>query len=247
MKRILLCAPIHEKEEVFKLYLKHIRKLTIPRDIHLDKLFILHNCESLKEHIEGEEKCIVYNNTNEYKKDEQTHYWEQNNFNDVVFMKNKLIEIMLQGKYDYIFYVDSDLMLHPNTLVDLYNADKDMISEIFWTKWNKNGKDEEMPNCWHYDHYGIFKHDLDRWRTEKSYFKVGMTGACTLIKRKVLEAGVNWLAIPNVSMSVWEDRAFCIKATVAGFEIWTSTNYPALHLYRKSFVDKFIKEGGSYE
>ena len=138
MKRILLCAPIHEKEEVFKLYLKHIRNLITPSDIHLD-------------------------NTNEYKKDEQTHHWEQNNFNDVVFMKNKLIEIMLQGKYDYIFYVDSDLMLHPNTLVDLYNADKDMISEIFWTKWTKDGKDEEMPNCWHYDHYGIFNVDQKKY------------------------------------------------------------------------------------
>lgn len=247
MKKILLCAPIHEKKEVFELYLKHLRKLIIPEDVNLDKLFVLHNCENLKQHLQADEGCIIYNNTNNYKKDEQTHHWEQNNFNDVVFMKNKLIEIMLKGKYDHIFYIDSDLMLHPNTLVDLYSADKDMISEIFWTKWNKYGNDEELPNCWHYDHYGIFKQDLDRWRTERGYFKVGMTGACTLIKRKVLEAGVNWNAIPNLSMSVWEDRAFCVKTVVAGFEIWTSTHYPAFHIYRDSLVDKFIKEGGLYE
>jgi hypothetical protein len=69
-----------------------------------------------------------------------------------------------------------------------------------------------------------------------------MTGACTLIKRKVLEAGVNWNPVNNVSFSKWEDRAFCIRAAVHGFEIWLDSHYPARHLYRDSEVEKYLAE-----
>jgi hypothetical protein len=74
-----------------------------------------------------------------------------------------------------------------------------------------------------------------------------MAGACTLIKRSVLEKNVNWNPIRNLSMSVWEDRAFCIRAAVNNVDIWIDTHYPAIHLYRQSEYDKFIKAGGVYE
>ena len=163
MKKILICAPIHEEKDIFELYLKHLRNLEIPANVEVSRFFILHNCEHLKDLINHDEQCFINNNKSEYKKDDNTHYWKQDNFNDVVAMKNMLIKIMLQQNFDYIFYVDSDLMLHKNTLVDLFKADKDMISELFWTKWTKEGHTEELPNCWHYDHYGIFKEDLDKW------------------------------------------------------------------------------------
>lgn len=247
MKKILICAPIHEKKEIFELYLKHLRNLEIPADVEVSRFFVLHNCEHLKELLNEDEQCFINNNKSEYKKDDNTHHWQQDNFNNVVAMKNMLIKIMLQQNFDYIFYVDSDLMLHKNTLVDLFEADKDMISEIFWTKWQKDGKEEEMPNAWHYDHYGFILEELQKLRHIKGYHRVGMTGACTLIKRKVLEAGVNWNMIPNLSITQWEDRAFCVKTTVAGFEIWTSNNYPAIHIYRDSILDNFIKGGGINE
>lgn len=247
MKKILICAPIHEKKEIFELYLKHLRNLKVPDGYEVHRHFILHNCEHLKELINADEHYYINNNKNEYKKDNNTHHWKQDNFNDVVAMKNALIHLMLQHNYDYIFYVDSDLMLHKKTLIDLFEADKDMISQIFWTKWQNDGKEEEMPNAWHYDHYSFIKEELEKLRNVKGYHRVGMTGACTLIKRKVLEAGVNWNMIPNLSITQWEDRAFCVKAAVAGFEIWTSNNYPAIHIYRPELLDKFLKGGGINE
>ena len=244
MKKILLCAPVHEKKHIFVEYLKALRKLEVPNGYKLDKMFVLHNCEHLTSLLAQDEGVVINNNKSKYTKDEQTHHWKQNNFNDVVAMKNMLIQIALQQNYDYIFYVDSDLILHEKTLIDLLEADKDMISEIFWTKWLNDGKEQEMPNAWHFDHYSFIQEELDKLRSVKGYHRVGMTGACTLIKRKVLKAGVNWNMIPNLSITQWEDRAFCIKATVAGFEIWTSNNYPAIHLYRESEYLKYM-EGGA--
>ena len=248
MTKILIAAPIHEDEKIFKLYLKHLRNLNIPKDVEVFKLFMLHNCENFSHLLEENEQGIIYNNITNYSKDETTHNWKADNFKDVTIMKNKLKDIALNENFDYIFYVDSDLMLHKNTLVDLLDADKDMISETFWTKWNNNGVEKDMPNCWHFDNYTFISKLFSKLIELKDYHRVGMTGACTLIKRKVLENPViNWNPINNISFTQWEDRAFCTRVSVAGFEIWTSNNYPAKHLYRTSEYDKFIEGGGINE
>jgi GT2 family glycosyltransferase len=246
--KILLCSPIHEKKEVFELYLKHIRNLEIPKNVQLDKFFILHNAENLKDCLEQDEKFTVYNNTTDYHKDDSTHYWKAQNFTDVVMMKNLLIEKAIKEKYDYIFYVDSDLMLHKKTLKSLFSANKDMVAEIFWTKWNDKEKGlQNLPNCWDLDHYQIFQKNLAIYKT-KGCFRTGMTGACTLIKRKVFENPiVNWNMIYNLSHSVWEDRAFCTRVAVAGYDIWIDTHYPAKHLYTDRIYNEFVEAGGINE
>lgn len=244
MIKILLCAPIHEKEEIFNLYLEHIRSLNIPSNVQLDKLFILHNCETLKKCLKNDERFLEYKNITSYEKTEKNHVWRDGNFKDVVSMKNYLIEYALTQNYDYIFFVDSDLMLHKETLNSLLNANKDMIAEIFWTKWDN--QEQAMPNCWSFDHYQIYDFDFAKWK-QKGVYQVGMTGACTLIKRKVLESGVNWNLINNLSMTQWEDRAFCVRAAASGFDIWIDTNFPAIHLYRESEYKKFVEGGGINE
>ena len=154
-------------------------------------------------------------------------------------MKNALLEKARKSNYDYIFYVDSDLVLHPKTLVSLLKADKGMIANIFWTKWDD--KTAPMPNCWHLDHYQILKPDLDKWK-EAGYYRVGMTGACTLIKREVFAIPfINWNKIYNISHSMWEDRAFCTRVAVAGHEIWIDSHYPAHHIYTQSEYYKYLE------
>ena len=67
-------------------------------------------------------------------------------------------------------------------------------------------------------------------------YGVGGLGACTLIKRNVLEAGVNFSKISNLSF--WgEDRHFCIRAIVLGFPLHVDTHLPAYHIYRSSDIE----------
>lgn len=245
-KKVLLCAPIHEDKKIFELYLKHIRLLEVPQNVKLDTYFILHNSENLQNCLEPFDRFEIYNNTSKYKKDEITHYWERENFSDVVKMKNKLMDIAYRENYDYIFYVDSDLMLHNKTLVTLLNANKHMIAQIFWTDWNNTG--DELPNCWNADHYAFSEGEISKWKNEKGSFRVGMTGACTLISKELFRHPcVNWNPIYNMSNSVWEDRAFCTRVACAGAEIWINTEFPALHIYRTSILEKFIKDGAINE
>jgi hypothetical protein len=228
MNRIMIGAPVRQDEETFVKYLESLKKLNT-EGLEVDYFFILHNSKNLEKYLKPDQ-FYIYESKNEYVKNE-THEWSNDNLKDVIFMKNALISKVLRDKYDYFFLVDSDIILHENTLQHLIKQDKSIISEIFWTRWTPER--EEEPNAWLYDFYSF--DDLDKikdWR-QKGVYEVGGTGACILIKKQVLESSVNYYPIKNISFSLWEDRAFCIRASVAGYKIYVDTHYPAEHLYRR--------------
>lgn len=226
--KILIGCPIRQKEHILKKYLFNLDRLNT-EDIEVNRYFILHNSPELKTYFK-ESEYEEYQSETEYVKTDETHIWKEENFKDIVYMKNKLIKKVLDEGYDYFFLVDSDILLKPETLKHLINQQKDIIAEVFWTMWSKERNPE--PNAWTHDFYSY--DDLKRiesWR-ENGVYEVGYSGACILIHRKVLEAGVNYSPISNITFSVWEDRAFCIRAAVHGFKIYLDTHYPAFHLYR---------------
>lgn len=233
MKRILITAPIRQKPEILKLYLDSLKNLKIDNNLFkIDKYFILHNCyDELKNYFDNDTIIIPKNDKTTYEIDKNTHYWKYENFNALANIKNDIVKYSVEKEYDYTFWVDSDLILHPCTLLHLYNAlqvmEKHIISEIFWTKW-QDADLHEGSNAWLYDQYGGNQAMFNK----ADVFKVGGTGALILVDNKVYRAGVNYSYIPNVTYSVWEDRAFCIRAMVHGFEIFMDTHYPAKHLYR---------------
>jgi glycosyltransferase involved in cell wall biosynthesis len=73
---------------------------------------------------------------------------------------------------------------------------------------------------------------VDQLRRPGTY-RVGGLGACTLISRKALGAGISFSIMAGIEH--WgEDRHFCARATTLGLELWCDTHYPVYHLYRES-------------
>ena len=69
-----------------------------------------------------------------------------------------------------------------------------------------------------------------------------MTGALTLVKRRVFEAGVDYSRIPKINTALrGEDRHFCVRAACAGFGLWVDTHAPATHLYTRKLYDEYMK------
>ncbi|NOU98943.1 glycosyltransferase [Paenibacillus sp. LMG 31457] len=182
-----------------------------------------------------------------YEKDEFTHYWPEETIWKVARMKDAILTYALDRKFDYVFLVDSDLILHPHTLEHLVSANKEIISNIFWTKWQPDTM--EMPQVWLSDQYTLYHKDRkeslsDEESAKRTWqffgqlrvpgiYEVGGLGACTLISRKAIKAGVRFAEIPNLSF--WgEDRHFCIRARAMGFALYVDTHFPAYHIYRKS-------------
>ena len=78
--------------------------------------------------------------------------------------------------------------------------------------------------------------------TEPGLYQVGMTGALTLVRTDVLRAGVSFDPIPNIKNALWgEDRWFCIRAAVLGFEMWLDTHYPAEHLFTDALYNDYVR------
>jgi hypothetical protein len=231
--KILIGSPVKQDETIFKYYLQSLANLKCDHEI--DWFFILHNSPELKKYL-NKNQYEEFTNKTQYEVN-STHHWKKENLKDVTNMKNYLLHKTLKEGYDYFFLVDSDIILHPKTLHHLVMQNQPIISEIFWTAWNPG--EEPMPNAWDYDFYGYGK-DKD-WRKykQKEIWKVGYSGACILIRRDVIESGVNYNPIHNVSFSMWEDRAFCIRAAVHGYQVTMDTHYPATHLYRKEDVQKY--------
>jgi len=184
--------------------------------------------------------------TQTYSRDEKTHYWDPGLARRLALMRNHLLSRTRDG-YDAILLLDSDLVLQPTTLHWLADAGQDIVSEVFWTEFAPDTP--KAPNVWlwgDYGNYRVFPHEqvspqeAERrmhawWRELKTpgVHKVGGLGACTWISRRVIESGVSYDPIYNLGW--WgEDRFFCIRAAVAGFELFADTHAPPLHLYRES-------------
>ena len=130
--KILIGSPVRATEtwqtEVFKHYLNSIDNLERPENAQVDRLFLLHNSPHLKEIVKegpipgGNQYIAEVETPDHYSCTENTHEWKTQNLLAVAAMRNYLIETARKMGYDYYFMVDSDLVLHPKTLMVLIEA-----------------------------------------------------------------------------------------------------------------------------
>jgi GT2 family glycosyltransferase len=254
--RILIGSPIRQKANILQAFLDSLENLYIG-DFDIHYLFIDDNeseesSNLLLNFVKRKNTAIIFKNSDneKYICDEKTHYWNENLVWKVANLKNIIIQFALEQNFDYLFLIDSDIVLHPNTLQQLVSANKDIISNIFWTKWQPDSP--ELPQVWVFDQYVQYYRARGEVLTQEQIqqrqqqflemlrkpgvYEVGGLGACTLISRKALQAGVNFKEIKNISF--WgEDRHFCIRAQALGFDLFVDTHYPAYHIYRESDIN----------
>lgn len=141
------------------------------------------------------------------------------------------------ASYTHLFIVDADLFLHPETALSLAAAAAPIVSEVFWSTW-PNMEACWLPNCWDYNEYAFNGPESVLRLAAPGVYPVGGLGACTLIRRDVLESEiVNYAPIYN-RRHFGEDRDFCLRAAVAGHGLSIDTNRPAFHVYRTEQLDE---------
>ena len=254
--RILVGSPVKQKPEILHLFLSALYFLDI-KDLEVDYFFYEdHNIPESYELLcnfkpkSGKVKIERAQDVSfVFQCDEKTHYWKRENIERVALWKDLIIEYAIEKNYDRLFLVDSDLILYPQTLKHLINQNVDIVSEVFWTKWQKN--DRPFPNVWLQDQYSMYQShsnqiegkDLEAAKKQSELFlkelripglyPVGGLGACTLISREALKSGVRFKKLFNLSW-LGEDRHFCLRAAALGFSLWADTYYPPYHIYRES-------------
>ena len=244
-KKILITAPVHQNIKIFREYLWSLDRLKIPEGYEIHKYFYLHNANNLKKFLQPNEYEIFNNNTI-VEENNITHIWKQENFNAVAQMRTKALEYARKNNFDYIFSVDSDVILHKNTLIELLDKKKDIISKIYWTVWNINQPWLYMPNCYdgrNEDGIIIYNNGLDKYKI-LGVQETGVTRATILISSKIFnEPLIDYYPIKILSTSNWEDYAFCVKCKCIfqNLKIYIDTSNPIKHLYREEDYNNWIK------
>ena len=232
MKRVLITAPLRQEIKIFKEYQKALDRLIIPEGVTVDRFYVVNDCPEIIPEITSGSYTVI-NTGDLYKKTDTDHLWTYQNLDKMPLLRNRTIEAA-KG-FDYWWSIDTDLIVQPETLVALLEADKDIVSEVFWSTTQR-----EWCNAWLYDQLddgGMSK----MWKYEGLY-RVGGTGACALVKTSAFDKGLSYSPIPNIRRALWgEDRWFSIRAAVLGIEMWLDTHYPAEHLFTDDLYNDYMR------
>ncbi|MEY8001760.1 glycosyltransferase family 2 protein [Clostridium sp. Mt-5] len=260
-RRILIGSPIRQPCDILVNFISFLKNM-IKKDISINYFFIDDNDDANSSNLlknfslESKDKVIIEegDKIGNYIRTENMHYWKESLIWKIAEYKNRIIDYAKKNHYDYLFLIDSDIMLHPKTLLSLINSNKDIISEIFWTRWQKDSG--ELPQVWMCDEYSFVTKGRNEVLTQDEFnkkytdfieklkkpgiYEVGGLGACTLISKEAIDKGVNFSKIYNLSF--WgEDRHFCIRAAALGLKLYVDTTYPAYHIYRKDNLKEVEK------
>ncbi|MFD1095233.1 hypothetical protein [Salegentibacter chungangensis] len=239
MPKILHFTPVRKPADVLELHLRSLIGIN-KENFSLTYSFFDDNVDEesstiLEQFVENNKNALLHQfdleKASNYKGNER---WVPQLYQRITLIKNKAIQYFLQHDFDYLFLSDADLIINPDCLKNLVSKQLDFCASVFWTHFK--GNLTYTPNAWYAKHLGFSKEDLMRFKTPGTY-EVDFTGACTLLSRNILEAGVSFEKISNIEF-LGEDKHFCIRAAVLGFQAYLNTEYPCFHIYQQSNVQE---------
>ena len=270
MKKVLISTPVKQKSNILKEFLDSLENLKKDNieyyyyfvddntDVNSSKL--LKNFQKSNNNVTLKaSKDFGLEENQTYICDNNTHQWKTTLIERIIIYKNDMIKMAKENNFDYLFFVDSDIVLNPNTISHLIKRNVPIVSNVFWTVWKEGGV--LLPQVWLQDESSCYIRDWDNEYSEEEkrqktknfinmlkvpgIYKVGGLGACTLISKEAIQKGISFSLIDNLSF--WgEDRHFCIRARALGIDMYVDTVYPAYHIYRESYLNgvKEFKQNG---
>ena len=266
--RILVGSPVRQKSSILKEFLLGLEEADFGQN-EVAYFFVDDNTEEasselLKAFAETRD-VIIQKGSNLFDADAhyEGHVWQAANLARITAYKNKMISHCIDQEFDYLFLIDSDIVLDKRCVLQLLSNQVDIVSNVFWTQWRKNGI--LTPQCfWIPDIYLQDKafnvpmtfeeaHKIRMDMVEKlktpGLYKVDGLGACTMISRRALEMGVSFKEIPNLRIP-GEDRPFCIRAGALGIDLYMDSTYPVYHINKEIYldrVDEFRRDGFKFD
>lgn len=239
---ITLFSPVRQDPQILSLFLQSLRQSSYPgklsfwfyddNDQEESRQLLLSFCEESGAEILPSLRFAPQ----AFIKTEETHQWNAAIVDRVIAIKNFAIARFLHTTAEYLFLIDTDLILQPQTLEVLLETECWIVSEVFWTQWQRSlSHTPYLPNVWDIHEYLFSSAESILRLREPGLYRVGGLGDCTLIRRQALEAGVNFSRVTGVNF--WgEDRHFCIRASCLGIGLYAEKQVPPFHLYRKSLI-----------
>lgn len=269
MKQLLIGSPIRRSPKILKAFLDNIDRIDFNGfDVYYYFIDDNDNDESSKllADFSSEHRHTIIKRSVDIMVASATKYeefgtrnWNTELTDRVAELKDIIINYARKKNFDYLLFVDSDMVLQSKTIQHLSSLDVDIVSEIFWTDWHRSGV--ATPSLWMEDENSIIKkQDLsgkDKFYARRTItnfyaklrspgtYRVGGLGALTLINKTAIKKPISFQRIDNVSF-FGEDRHFCIRARALGLNLFVDTYYPAFHIFREELLKtlpNFLKYG----
>lgn len=142
-------------------------------------------------------------------------------------VRNLIAKYAIDHKFDYVLFVDHDMILPHDALVRLYEADKDVIGSLYIQRIEGE--------------HNLEVYGFDGRRMEiadiflQGLMEVGAVGfGCTLVSTKVMKSveypQFEYHPALDHSNTVSEDYDFCQKARASGKHIWVHASVKCGHI-----------------
>lgn len=168
-------------------------------------------------------------------------------------LRNTMLAELRGSDAEAMLALDSDVLLHPQTIRHLAATGADIVSPVFWASWGLHmgplfggirvvherediarllcaAQEGKRPQVWE---RGVSA-SSERWLMDlvfrRGLHRVGGLGAVTWIRKQVALAGVTYDDVPNLPEDYCgEDRHFCVRAVCHGFDLWASSYLETHH------------------
>lgn len=166
--------------------------------------------------------------------------------------RNALAKKAIELDADYIFWLDSDMLFEPDTLIRLFNEmqekDLNILSGVYFRRVEpytpvlfKKLRIDEKNRCEH--------EAFNDYPKDELFEAEGIGFGCVLMKTQVLfDVLAKYQDFFSPINLVGEDLSFCYRARECGYKIHVDPNIPLGHcghtIITKAFYEAFNKQKG---
>jgi len=204
--KVMVGAPVRNRAWVLPRFIEAIKK----QDIPFETCFIVNDCvDNTKELLDQAGFTTVLHNLNS----NHGHVRGEYSLRNLALLRNVLLDKFLESDCNYLFSIDTDVIIPEGSIRKLVEADKDIISML-------------IRNHPTFMAHNILINNEHLPQIPEGIISIDVTGAVYLIKRHVIEQGVRYDYSP-----LGEDIPFCEEAKRKGFGIYCDTRLKPIHAY----------------
>jgi glycosyltransferase involved in cell wall biosynthesis len=150
---------------------------------------------------------------------------------NIAQIRNLMADYTIRNNFDYMFWVDSDIVLPRDTLVKLLGHNKDIVSGVYIQR----KPDHKTPEVYLPTEFGGMRNATAEEVANPQLLEVAGCGfGCVLTKREVLsDIGYPQFAYKSAldhKDTVSEDVDFCMKAAQKNYKVYVDTSIKCDHL-----------------
>ena len=152
--KLIIGSPIKQKNNILKPFLENLKKMDFT-NLEVTYFFVDDNNDEkstqLLRDFKKTTKNVILKNYKDYGyepsqsyQDKDTHNWKKTLIERITTFKDSIIKYAKENEFDFLFFVDSDIIMNPKTITHLISRNVDIVSEVFWTSWNTGDNSTSM-------------------------------------------------------------------------------------------------------